>query len=216
MVRAFVAAMLLAIIGAAAVQAQTPSEGGRFYSIELRLEDGDRLVGTPRMILREGAPAIMTVKGANGYSLRATLTASNDRGRTRVNVSTEIYLARNDKWKLRGSPWISAPLGEQATIEVAAGANGAKPLKVTFRATEGTRPTGSVGPAGQWQPCGPDSESAWRRSLGESASAPKHALERDDIKLNPFVSSEVKKPPRSVQPRFSTSLETNGIGGGSI
>jgi hypothetical protein len=117
-------AFLIAVLGtvvsfSSPATSQASGAGVRTFKVDATLHDGGRLVGAPSVILRENAPAIVSLSSDGGYSMRLVAREepySAQFGR-RVSVTSEIHLRTMDRWAAVASPTLILPIGKSAVYE---------------------------------------------------------------------------------------------------
>jgi hypothetical protein len=144
----------------------------RFYDVEMRLFEGDRLFASPKITMREGGVTIMTVDRPGGYSMRVGLNRWMGNGGSpaaaeRLKVSAEVHLRRDESWVLAATPEIIVPVGRPASIEVTPGQGaGGQTLRITVMVT------GKAGfvPAAASKRCSAAREAQWRQAMASPAA----------------------------------------------
>lgn len=155
-----VLSLLFAVLAFASAPIAAQNREAPAYSLEFEISEGGVTVGKPRLTVREGARAIMTVERPNGYSMRVNLERGSNPG-TMV-VKTELYFQRGGGWQLVGNPQITTPLGQQASIAATMpSGRSAYRLAVTVRQAERLSATGSG------VPCDASRHAAWETAMGQ-------------------------------------------------
>ena len=119
----------LAALAASPTLAAEPAQPT--YVLSMKLQDGGRVVGTPRLEVRAGETAQIEIGEANGsqYSMRVILTPQA--GST-VSFTSSIDLVSAARVRRSVRPALRVRLGEPAVIEFGEDSPTAKPFRVDF------------------------------------------------------------------------------------
>lgn len=114
---------------------QTSEDVPALFVIQATLYDGDRIIGTPKMTLREHAPGIITATTDRGYSLHLAISEEplDARYGPRVRVRGEVHLRRGSSWAHVASPQLITPLDQIATFQIASTARSDRQTDEPFR-----------------------------------------------------------------------------------
>ncbi len=132
------------------------------YPVDLEIMYNDRTMGTPRLTLREGQPAVISYEKINGYSLRATLTRKAMNNRLLANLETELYVEQSGKWKKVSTPIIMQPFGGDSSIEVARPGGGQPLLRMRVKIGSAVIAAAKMG-----KPCDRASYVAWKDAMSK-------------------------------------------------
>lgn len=116
------------------VQAQDIA--ARYYKVTLTIERDGKVIGTPVFITEPGATAIMT-NGTAGYSFKTDVGSNGGLATSSITLSTDLYLAANDKWELFGNPTIFAPVGRDSEISITSRTLGTVKMSYRIEAVSG-------------------------------------------------------------------------------
>lgn len=105
-------AVMVTILFPTVLAAQSSAE---IYGIEMKLFDGDRLVGNPKVTAEAGSPVILTLDRDGGYSMRLTARPAEAAGE--VAFDAEIYLQSAGQWVAAARPQMRLQQGEASTLE---------------------------------------------------------------------------------------------------
>lgn len=83
--------------------------------VDLTIMRDGNVVATPKLTMRVGSAAVMTVAGAGGYSIKGSLKPDARIANGR-KVDLEIYFAENGRWELAAKPSISSELNRSSRM----------------------------------------------------------------------------------------------------
>ena len=115
MMRGLMAAVVLAsggLIAGPVVAADAPA-----YLLSMKLSDGDRLVGRPRLTIRAGEPARIEIRDAQGHGVSMSLTAKPRAGSSSdVDIASIIDVASASGEHIAAKPALMVKLGQPASL----------------------------------------------------------------------------------------------------
>lgn len=110
------------------------------YQVDSTLKHGDVTIGAPRVVLRAGHYAMVTMEKSGGYSIRLTLGEEASSGTDRrVKVTSQIYLRVDDRWALVASPVLTMPVGQKTIFRLDPADATGKPFELTMTVTTTSR-----------------------------------------------------------------------------
>jgi len=111
-IRSFLA-LAIVLVASTSTVAQHPLPDTNVVDLTI-LRDGN-VVATPKLIMRVGSTAVLTVARADGYSIKGSLSpdARMINGR---KVDLELYFPENGQWKLAAKPSIYSELNRSTRM----------------------------------------------------------------------------------------------------
>ncbi len=114
MVRGLVGAALFAtglLVFAPAAAAEGPA-----YAVSLKLTDGERLVGQPRLTVRAGERAVIVIRDAEGHGVSMSLIARPRAGSDSVDVSSTMDIVLSTGERIEAKPALLVTPGQPAAV----------------------------------------------------------------------------------------------------
>lgn len=127
--------------GGAAAFAQSIPSPEQFFEIQLQIQQGNTLLGSPVVISRVADETFVSVNKPGGYAVRLMIAPDATRpapaGAKRLAMQAQIFINESGGWKKISSPQLSFLAGERASITTAApSARGAALLHFSVVAKE--------------------------------------------------------------------------------
>jgi hypothetical protein len=175
--RTFILLMLLTLLGISSSDAQvTGGADAQTYKVEMQLSEDGRLFATPKLTMRDGGTAIMTVDQPGGYSMRVRLNRTRETTAPpqRFTVASEIFLQRDGRWISVGTPMVMVPPGRQARMEIAPSASN-EGFKGTFAMTVlVTEQDAAMPVASRAKLCDAKRQASWVQTMQQPVKARVH------------------------------------------
>ncbi len=110
----------LIFCGAASVFAQTSSAPEQFFEIQLQIQQGNTILGSPVIISKAADEAFVSVNKPGGYAVRLMIAPDATRpapaGAKRLAMQAQIFINESGAWKKISSPQLSFLAGERASV----------------------------------------------------------------------------------------------------
>lgn len=101
--------------------------------VDLDIVYRERTIGTPRLHLMYGRPALMSVDRINGYSMRVVLSRAHIGDRPASKLDIELFAEQNGRWVPVSTPSLWIGSAGIATIEVARPESGQPLLRLAAK-----------------------------------------------------------------------------------
>jgi len=123
------ASLVAGVLAAAPVRAA--ESAAPVYTVSIKLHDGDRLVGEPRLKVIAGATTQIEIRDAEGHGFSMTMVA-RPQSDTTVGVSSTIDATSITGFRQAIQPTLVVKLGQDAAIAFGQDSDTQKPFRVNF------------------------------------------------------------------------------------
>lgn len=123
------------------VAAQTTTPAERFFEVQLRIQHGDTIMGSPVIMTKSADEAFVSVNKPGGYAVRLMVQPDTAHpsppGAQRLSMHAQIFVNDAGAWKKISSPQLSFLAGERVSMtSPAPSARGSALLQLAILATE--------------------------------------------------------------------------------